>query len=210
MYGPPTLSGQQPELPGGLELGGADWTISGDIACSREPPIPGAPPQPVAPSCRAWGQPACRGSGDREGPTAPGANPKCFFRGIPDPQHILGDRPILLSPTAPDKGPPTPAGDRKVTQPPQPPPQTHTLRALLWKKGGFHFLFFPSKHSYSSVPAVSHGSPWAGPGVCGQPFSILAWWRVPSSGQAVWSYCACWEKAGLWRPQLAPYYIGFY
>ena len=39
------------------------------------------------------------------------------------------------------------------------PPQTHTLAALLWEKGGFYFFpfffFFVFKHSYSSVPGLS-------------------------------------------------------
>lgn len=84
--------------------------------------------------------------------------------------HDSGDRPILLSPTPPARGPPTPAGDRKVTQPPQPPPHTHTLTVLLLKKGGFPFFlsFFPSGTlTYLPVGCLVHGPLWSGPGVCG-------------------------------------------
>ena len=70
------------------------------------------------------------------------------------------DRPIL-SPTASGRVPPTPAGDRKVTQSLQPPPQTHTY-SLALEKGWFSFLlffFFSFKCSCSSVPGLSF--PWA-------------------------------------------------
>lgn len=99
----------------------------------------------------------------------------------------------------------------------QPPPQTLTLTALLWKKGGFHFfppspLHRPASNTLTclSLDSFSHGPPWSGPGSVGSP--------PPSSpdGESCHQGGLCGptmrggKEAGLWRPQLASYYIGFY
>jgi hypothetical protein len=129
------------------------------------------------------------------------------------PLNTLGDRPSLLCPTAPGKGPLSPAADRKLTQPRQPPPQTHTPQSCFGKRVVFiSFLFsffFPLSTLIRSVAGLS--LPRASAVVARGLLAALLY-PVLVEGPAIRAGCVallCVERGGPWRPLTVPIILAF-
>lgn len=101
-----------------------------------------------------------------------------------------------------------------MTQSLQPPPQTHTY-SLALEKGWFSFLLF----FFLFLQVLLLFCPWAvsPAGLCGLGQESVAS-PSPSApgggsrhqGGLCGPTVRSGKEAGLWRPRLAPYYIGFY